>query len=127
MMIRIESFPSFVISKAQLESKRINAYGTEWYVKIGLYKYCQTSKKYIRVTSSSSDQPETLGAFLCGRRSDQKECLFIIDKTFKFKQDSADPEYWSSSSNKFVFNSTNHYHNSWGYFNLARINVIFTL
>ena len=122
-MIRIENFPLFVTSKAEFESERINAYGTEWFIHIQLYKYCRTSKEYILVNSSSSNKPETLSAFLCGRRSDRKKCSFDVDKTFMFKQESADRENWGSISHKFGFDSTNYYA-AWGYYDIARIDVI---
>ena len=85
ILVRIENFPSFVTSKAEFNTKRITAYGTEWYISIKLCKYCQTSKEYIRATPSTTDQLETLGAFVCGTRSDRKECSFDVGATFKFK------------------------------------------
>ena len=124
MMIRIDSFPSFVISKDQFDTKRINAYGTEWHINIQLYKYCQTYKKFIHVTPSSPDQPETLAAFVCGRRSDRKECSFDVDATFKFKRPTTAQE--NRLSHKFCFNSTKQY-DSWGSYGLAGIDVIFVI
>ena len=106
-MIRINNFPTFVTSKAVFDTKRINAYGTEWFVKILLCKYCQTNKVYIPVTPSSIDPPETLGAFVCGMRRDRKECSFDVDATFKFKQPATASEY--QLSHKFSFNSTKYY------------------
>ena len=102
-MIRVENFPSFVTSKAEFKSKRINAYGTEWYISIELYKYCQTSGEDVRVTPSSSDQPETLGVFVYGERSDRKECSFDVDATFKFKQPVTAQEYRYLRTRKFCF------------------------
>ena len=122
----IENFLSFVSLKAAFDTKRIDVYGTEWYISIELYKYCQTSKEHIHVTSSSPDQPETLGAFVCGRRSDRKECSFDVEATFKFKQSSINPEDLDSNSDKFCFNSTTHY-DAWGYFDFATIDVIFLI
>ena len=124
MMIRIDSFPFFVISKDQFDTKRINAYGTEWHINIQLYKYCQTSKEFIQVTSSPSDQPETLATFVCGKRSDRKEFAFDVDATFKFKQPTTAQE--NRLSHKFCFNSTKQYE-SWGYRNFAKTDVILTL
>ena len=111
-MIRINNFPSFVTSKAEFDTKRINAYGAEWYIAIEWYKYCQTGKKYIHVTSSSPDQPETLGVFLYGIRSDQKECSFNVEATFKLRGISIAIEYLYSQ--KFYFTSTKTF-DIWGY------------
>ena len=125
MMIRIDRFPSYVISKAEFDSEPISAYGAEWYINIRLYKYCQTDKKHIHVTPSSPDQPETLAAFVCGRRSDRKECSFDVDATFKFKQPTTAQE--NRFSHKFVFDSTNQHYDSWGSYGLAGIDVIFVI
>ena len=125
-MVRIDNFPLFVTSKAVFDTKYFNAYGTEWYITINLYKYCQTSKEQKHVTSSSvNDQPETLAAFVCGRRSDLKECSFDVDAIFKFKRPLTAPKY--RYSQKFIFNSINQYCESWGYTKVARIDVILTL
>ena len=121
ILVHIEHFHSFVTSKAEYESVSINFNNTEWYIKIRLYKYCQTSKEDIRVTSSSSDQPETLGAFVCGKRSDRKECSFDVEESFKFKRPTTAQE--NRESHKFCFNSTKQYE-SWGYRNFAKIDVI---
>ena len=120
--ILIENFNSFVTSKAECNSLSINFNNTEWYIYVQLYKYDQTSNEYICVTPSSSDQPETLAAFLCGRRSDRKECSFNVDEIFKFKQPSTAREY--RLLRKFSFDSTKDYFD-WGYRNFARIDVIF--
>ena len=85
-MIRINNFPSFVTSRAEFYTKRINAYGTEWYIAIEWFKYCQTGKEYILVNSTSTDQSDTLGVFVCGGRSDQKECSFDVEAIFKLRQ-----------------------------------------
>ena len=122
ILVYIENFPSFVTTKAEYESVSINFNNTEWFVTINLYKYCQTNKGNIRVTPSSPDQPETLAAFVCGRRGGQKECSFDVDAIFKFKQ----PAREDRESHKFCFNSTKHY-DSWGYRKLARIDVILDL
>ena len=122
ILVHIENFPSFVTSKAEYDSVSINFNNTEWYVRIELYKFYQESNEYIRVTPSSADQPETLAAFVCGERSDQKECAFDVDATFKFKQ----PAREDRESHKFCFNLTKHY-DSWGYRKLARIDVILDL
>ena len=124
-MVRIDNFPLFVTSKADSDIKHFNAYGTEWYISIQLYKYCQRSKEHNRVTSLSiNDQPETLGAFVCGTRSDRKECSFDVDAIFKFKRPSAAREL--RYSEKFSFGPTKHY-DARGYIQFALIDVILTL
>ena len=119
--ILVENFHSFVTSKAEYESVSINFNNTEWYIYVQLFKYCLTSKEYIRITSSSTEQPETLGVFVCGRRSDQKECSFDVDETFKFKRPLTAKEV--RYSHKFNFNSTRNL-DSWGSRQLSRIDVI---
>ena len=121
MMIRINNFPSFVTSKAVFDTKRINAYGTEWYIRIFLCKYCQTSNEHKIVKSTSTDQPETLGAFFCGTRSDGKECSFDVDFTFKFKRSSTAREMRFSEN--FSFNSTENL-DAWGCVDFSTIDVI---
>ena len=111
--VLVENFPSFIISKAEYKSVSINFNNTEWFVKIELHKYCQTSKENSRVTPSSPDPPETLAALLCGRRrSDPKECSFIVDATFKFKQ--SDTVQQGRYFHRFCFDSTKDYYD-WGY------------
>ena len=124
-LIRINNFPTFVTSKAVFDTKRINAYGTEWFVKILLCKYCQTNNKYIDVTSSPDQlEPETLAAFVCGIRSDRKECSFDVGATFKFKQ--SDSVQQRRYFHRFCFDSTKDYYD-WGYLDFVRIDVIFAL
>ena len=120
-MIRINNFLSFVTSKAEFDTKRINAYGAEWYIAIEWYKYCQTGKEYIPVTSSSPDQPDTLGVFVHGIRSDQKECSFNVEATFKLRGISTAKQ--ERYSHKFCFTSTKNL-DTWGYRNFKRIEVI---
>ena len=124
--VHIENFPSFVTSKAECQSVSVNFNNTEWYIYVQLFKYCLTSKEYIRITSSSTEQPETLGVFVCGRRSDRKECSFDVNAIFKFKRPSTAREMQFSQSHKFCFNSTKHYA-AWGYRNFAKIDVILAL
>ena len=121
ILVRIENFPSFVISKAKYKSVFINFNYTEWFIKIRLYKYCQTSKQNIHVTSSSSEQPETLGAFLCGKRSDQKKCSFVVEATFKLRKIPRAMEW--RYSQKFCFTSTKSC-DIWGYRDFTKIDVI---
>lgn len=124
MIIRIDNFPSFVASKAdEYITKRITTNGTKWYVKVGLYNYCQAGKEYVPITSSS--MPEFFGAFLCGIRTDQKECSFAVEAIFKFKRPSTAREI--RYSHKFVFKSTNQHYDSWGCPAFVRIDVIFLL
>ena len=120
-MIRIDDFPSFVNSKDLFNSKRINVYGAEWYITFELLKYCQTNKHHILVNSTSTDQPETLGVFVVGRRSDQKECSFVVETTFKLKHISTAREW--RNSHKFCFTSTKNC-DTWGYRDFMRIDVI---
>ena len=123
-MIRIDDFPSFVTSKDLFNSKSINAYGAEWDIAIQLLKYCQccqTNNDHILVNSTSTDQPETLGVFVYGVRSDQKECSFVVEATFKLKHISTAREW--RYSHKFCFTSTENC-DSWGYRDFMRIDVI---
>ena len=124
ILVHIENFPSFVISKAKCQSVSVNFSNTEWHIRVQLFKYCQAGKEFILVTPSSSDQPETLSVCLCGRRSDRKECSFNVDALFKFKQPVTAQQ--KRYLHKFGFDSTTHYFN-WGYRKFAQINVIFAL
>ena len=85
-------------------------------------KYCQTSEKYILINADTSDQPETLGAFVIGKGID---CSFDVVAKFKFKK----PHPLDAKNEftiKFCFNSSNGYKVSWGFYSLAKINVILT-
>ena len=124
ILVHIKNFHSFVTSKAEYESVSVNFNDTEWYICIQLYKYCQTDKKNLLVTPLSPEQPETLGLFLCGRRSDQKECSFDVGATFKFKRPRTAQK--NRISNKFCFNLTNH-DESRGERRFGRIDVILAL
>ena len=84
--IRIENFPSFVVSKAQYYTDGIIVNNSKWFINLCLMKYCHNDEEYITVTSSSNDQPEKLGAFIFGRRRDRKDSSFIVYATLKFKQ-----------------------------------------
>ena len=84
--IRIENFPSFVVSKAEYYTDKIIVNDMEWCISLSLMKYCQNEKHYITVSPSSNDQPEKLGAFIFGRRRDRKDSSFIVYATLKFKQ-----------------------------------------
>ena len=125
MMIRIDSFPSFVTSKAVFDTKRITAYGTEWFVTILLCKYCQTSNKYIDVNSSSPEQPEFFATFVYGTRSDGKECSFDVEATVKFKRPPTAKEF--RFSHKFCFNLTTNFFGWGGCSTVSRIDVILAL
>ena len=124
ILVHIENFPSFVTSRAECRSVSIKFNNTEWYIKIELYKYCQTSKESIRVTSSSLDTPETLCVFVYGRRSDQKECSFDVNANFKLKQSSTAIEKQFLQTCKFSFDSTKQHDSwAWGFPKFARIDV----
>ena len=119
LLVRIENFSSFVNSKAKCETKRVSVNDTEWCIKIEFYRYSQTDRDYILVTPSSPEQPEFFAAFVCGTRSDRKECSFAVDTILKFKRAAQKFRY----SHKFSFDSTNHC-DSRGYRNFVRIDVI---
>ena len=97
---------------------------TEWYVSLSLKKYCQNEKKYIHVTPSSNDQPETLGACIFGKRDDEKDSSFIVHATFTFKHPSTAEIVWFLAT--IDLNSTNDYHKGWGVNDIAKIDVIFS-
>lgn len=125
MMLRIDSFPSFVNSCAEFSTKRISFNGAEWHLKFELYKYCQTTKKNILLTQSSPGQPETLGVFVCGTRGDPRECSFDVDAAFAFKRPPAVTEH-RLLSHKYCFSEAKNF-DSWGYPQLAKIPVSLTL
>ena len=122
-MIRIEGFSSFVASRNEFNSNRISVGGKdkcEWDISLQFCRYNRIRKEFFCVISSSPE-PETLGAFVCGTRSDQKECSFDVDAIFRFKRPSTAPD--CRYSHKFDFNSENRHYDSWGYWDLARIDV----
>ena len=123
-MMRIDDFPSFVTSKAEYETKPMKVYGTEWRIRVYVCKYCPANKKTIHIFPSSPDQPETLGAYVCGIRRDHKECSFDLDASFQLKSSSTTREL--RYSHKFVFNSTDYY-NSWGFPEFGKIDVFLAL
>ena len=122
LLIRIDNFPSFVTSKARHNTRDIILNNnTRWYflVAAGMRKYCQTSEKYICINTDTSDQPETLGAFVIGKGID---CSFDVVAKFKFKK----PHPLDAKNEftiKFCFNSSNN--DGWGFSDLAKINLTF--
>ena len=126
LIIRIDNFPSFVTSKAHHYTREIILNNTRWYITVYMLKYCQTSSKYILVNADTSDQPETLGAFVRGKREKGSiDCSFDVVAKFKFKQPHPTDDK-NEFTKKFCFNSSNDYEFGWGYGDLAKINVVFT-
>ena len=122
--IRIENFPSFVSTKVRYYSDDVIVNDTKWYIALSLTKYCKNEKKYIHVTPSSNDQPEALGAGIFGKRSDAKDCSFIVNAPFKFKQPSqSQVKGFRFFGRKFCLNTTNNYHQGWGIDKIAKIDV----
>ena len=123
--ICIENFPSFVNAKTFYETERIRLNNTEWFISVKLRKYCRTSNKYIHVTPSSSDEPETLGAFVHGKRIDAKQCSFHVYATFNSNREPpTDKEKRFPEPVKYSFNSSNAYQQPGrGFSALATIDV----
>ena len=96
--------------------------GTNWFIGMRLTKFCQNERKYIHITPSSSDQPETLGACIFGERSDEKESSFIVNATFKFKQPST-ADGFEILGRRFYLNTTNDYHQGLCVNVIAKIDV----
>ena len=127
-LIRLEHFPTYVTSKGVFCTRDFNINNTRWFISIELRKYCQTSGKYIIITPDSSDQPETLGAYIHGERHYRytgidKEYSFDVEAQFKFKQVPTANIY--NFSRKFCLNSLNEYTTNWGKPKLAKIEVAF--
>ena len=120
--IRIENFPSFVATKANYFTDDVIVNETVWYISLALVKYCQNKKKYIHVPPSSNNQPEALGAFIFGKRSDEKDSSYIVNATFKFKQPSTAKIFWFLV--RFDLNTTNDYQKGMGVNAKAKIDVI---
>ena len=124
LLIRLEHFPALVTSKGAFFTRDIDINKTRWYISIDLRKYCQTSDKHIIITPGSSDQPETLGAFIHGsRRHFEKDCSFDVNVQFKFKQ--IPTAKGSKFTHKFRLNSSNKYAHGYGTQRLAKIEVAF--
>ena len=123
MSIRIENFPSFVTSKAPYGIVGAVVNDTKWFIVLDLKKFCQNENKYIRVTPSSNDQPEALGARIFGERSDQKDSSYIVTANFKFKHPSM-AKGFRFLATRFDLNSKNGYHKGRGVYAIAKIDVI---
>ena len=95
----------------------------KWFIVFDLNIYCQNEKKYVSVTPSSNDQPETLGAYICGIRNDEKDSSFIVCASFKFKQQST-AEGIRQISGKIDLDKTNDYQEGFGINEMAKIDVI---
>ena len=90
--ICIDDFPSFVRSKAIYETKANTPKDVDWFIVIDLSKYCQESKRYITLDSTSSDTPEFLGIYfycdsnLNASNASTSRHFFRIDASIKFKR-----------------------------------------
>ena len=129
LLIRLEHFPTHVTSKGAFFTRDININNTRWYISIELRKYCQTSDKHIKITPDSSDQPETLAAYIHGERHHRyngidKDYSFDVEAQFKFKQVAT--AKGSKFSHKICLNSSNKYAYGCGTPKLAKIEVAFT-
>ena len=125
LLIRIDNFPSFVTSKARLYTRDIIVNNTRLFIVVGMTKYCQTSSKHIWINADTSDQPETLRAFVYGYGEKGIDCSFDVVAKFKFKQPHPmDKE--NKFTRKLCFNSSNGFKAGWSSLELAKINVIFT-
>ena len=125
LLIRIDNFPSFVTSKARLYTRDIIVNNTRLFIVVGMTKYCQTSAKYIWINAKASDHPEILAAYIIGRGEEGIDCSFDVVAKFKFKQPHP-MDVENGFTKKYCFNSSNGYKDGWGFFQLAKINVIFT-
>ena len=121
--IRIENFPSFVVSKTKYYTDEIIVNDTEWYIRLSLMKYCQNENKYIFVTPSSNEQPENLVAFIFGRRSDRKDSSFIVYASINFKQPPT-PVRFRILRRKLNLNKANRYLQCIRFDNRMPINVV---
>ena len=128
LLIRLENFPAHVTSKGNFYTRDININNTRWFIYIGLRKYCQKSGEYIIVRTDSSDQPETLAAYIHGERHHRyngidKDYSFYVEAQFKFKQVPTAKGY--NFTHKFCLNSSNEYKYNRGFPRLAKIEVAF--
>ena len=126
LLIRIDNFPSFVTSKDFDYTRDIIVNNTHWFIVVVMTKYCQTSAKHVVIKPETSDQPETMVAFIKGKREKESiDCSFDVVAKFKFKQPHPmDDE--NKLTKKFCFNSSNGYEDVGLALELAKINVIFT-
>ena len=102
-LIRIDSFPAFVTSKAHYY-REFTVNNVLWSVCIYLKKYCR-SRRYVNVTAGLL-QPECLEAcVVCGKANIHKEGAFYefdVSAKFKFKQPPTAKEHQITTK----FNST---------------------
>ena len=101
--ICIDDFPSFVKSKAISETKAGTFDGVNWFIVIDLSKYCQESKRYITLNSTSSDTPEFLGIyFYCesNPNASTSRRFFSIDASIKFKRKIFSNTFYLTRSNQ---------------------------
>ena len=73
----------------------------DWFIVIELGKYCQDSKRYITLNSTSSDTPEFLGTyFYCESNLDTpRRRYFNVDTIIKFQR--------TAFSRNFILNMSN--------------------
>ena len=124
LLIRLEHFPALVTSKGFFYTRDIDINKTRWHISIDLRKYCRTSGEHIKIRPDSSDQPETLGAFIRGERHYvKKNCSFDVKAKFKFKHVPTARGF--KFTHKFCLNSSNKYKYNRGMPRLAKIEVAF--
>ena len=125
LLIRLEHFPALVTSKGNFYTRDIDINKTRWHFSIDLRKYCRTSGEHIKIRPDSSDQPETLGAFIHGPRhhSVEKDCSFDVEAKFKFKH--VPTAKGHNLKHKFCLISSNNYACRCGTSKLAKIKVSF--
>ena len=101
-VIRIDDIPSFVDSKATYETIAGTFADVDWFIVIDLSKYCQDSKRYITLNSTSSDTPEFLGTyFYCESNPNvPHRRYFDIDAIIKFKRTCFSKEFILTLSNQ---------------------------
>ena len=124
LLIRLEHFPALVASTGIFSTRSIRFNNTRWFISIHLFKYCQTSGEYIILEPNSSDQPETLGAYIYGSRADVgRYGSFVVEAQIEFKQ--VPTARGDNFTHKFCLNSSNGYNYVYGTPNLATIDVAF--
>ena len=123
LFIRIEHFPALVTSKRVFSTRYISFNDTRLFISLPLLKYCQTSGKHFIPKLDSSDQPETLGAYIHGSRAHvERYSSFDVTAQFKFIQAPTGSDHLT---HRFCLNSSNGYKYSYGNSNLATIEVAF--
>lgn len=102
-------------------SRDINISNTRWYISIELEKYCRGTGEYIEITPESTDQPETLAAYVYGDGRNSNEGSF--DVKAKFMLTHLSTVKTKMINGKFSFNSSNKYEDAKGVSKLALIEV----